>query len=85
MRRGPRIASTPGQAVPRIVRHGHDAAFGHFVDAQFRADLNDRALGVDRFGDEIRQRLLLLEDAQDRAELAQVLKLRLVEQILRAA
>ena len=40
--------------------------------------------GVHRVGDQIVERLLLFDDAQNRAQLAQVLELGLVEQVLRA-
>jgi hypothetical protein len=38
-----------------------------------------------RIGDQLVERLLLFDDAQDRTQLAQVLKLGLIEQVLRAA
>jgi hypothetical protein len=54
-------------------------------DAEFVTDLHVRRVAADRIRDQIVERLLLFDDAQDRAQLAQVLKLGLVEQVLRAA
>ena len=74
----------PERVRAEAIGHRDDREIGEFFAAELVADLHARRLVAHRVGDDIVERLLLFDDAQDRAQLAQVLKLGLIEQVLRA-
>ena len=84
MRRGPRIESMPSACGPK--RYG-TVTTERSASSSLPSSCPIFTLGASaahRIGDDFVERLLLFDDAQDRTQLAQVLKLGLVEQILRA-
>ncbi len=85
------------KCVSAEIGDGDDAALGELVGAQLVPDPYVRArfrvlrvlrvglrVGGEFVGDEVVERALLFDDAQDRTQLAQVVELGLVEQVLRA-
>src|SRR5579875_3497292 len=78
--------SEDGQDSDRVsaiaVRHRHDAAFRDLVAPELVADLDGGLLARHRIGHQIVEGLLLLDNAYDRTQFPQIVKLRLIEEIL---
>ena len=84
MRRGPKNREHPQGVRAEAIGHRNDRKIGELLAAELVADLDARGFGVHGVGNDLIERLLFFHDAQNRAQLAQVLKLGLVEQVLRA-
>src|SRR5580698_4295020 len=67
-----------------MIGHRYDGEIRELFAAELVTDLDAYGVGNHRICDDLVQRLLLFHDAQDGTKLTQILKLRLIEKILRA-
>ena len=67
-----------------MIGHRYDGEVRELFAAELVTDLDAYGVGNHRICDDLVERLLLFHDAQDGAKLAKILKLRLIEEVLRA-
>ena len=68
----------------KTVGDRHDREIGELLTPELVTDLHAHRVGIHGVSNDLIEGLLLLDDAQDRTQFAQILELRLIEQVLRS-